>query len=282
MFAKCGKRVARRSQQTRGFFDYLAPLSNTGATTTSSQKSTGYSWEWLTWYQENANEFITNGQLDKFRDYWNGKDAESRGSVRPVNAINWDEWREKIADPTFVDTLRAEYHATVDIENSKRAGLEQVQGWSEEAIREYEQATKDKFREYGLQPPQGWTIPRSAQEAEDRFQVTLKVCEDTDAMWEESRRELVLDYEQVEAERDLFGARGEMMDYGEHPQYAEMHEENSQGTQTYTDKILYEFEYHKFTRRERLLQLQDETSRQIFLDRFKESIKIHGEANSMA
>merc|ERR1719411_2477249 len=94
-----------------------------------------------------------------------------------------------------------------------------------------------------------------------------------DDTYQKMEREYQLDYEQIEAERDMFGVKGEMMDYALHPQMAEQLEEASAGKQSYCDKILGEYEYSKYTKRERLMQLQGETQRQAFLERWKLAIR---------
>merc|ERR1719461_2671316 len=98
-----------------------------------------------------------------------------------------------------------------------------------------------------------------------------------DTQGEEYTKEMKLDYEQLEAEREMFGVKGEMMDFALHPQMAEMAEEFAAGKQTFTDKCLWEWEYAKHMKRERLMQLQDETQRAMFLERHKMALKIHGQ-----
>jgi len=247
----------------------------TAATETTKQKET-FNWEWMKWYEENNREFITSSELDKLQSFLTSKDKWSRESSRPLSTINWDEWRGKIKDPTFVDKLRADYIAEVDIQNSK-TDFNQFFSWSQEAKGEALRKVRDTMREFGQTPSDTFDIKTLTETSfENECSVIVKEAQDFDGQDKQRRHEMLLDYEQVEAERDLYGARGEMMDYAEHPQGAEMTEEEKAGKQTYVDKILHEHEFHKFHKRERLAQQRDENARQIFLDRYKENIKIHG------
>jgi len=262
----------------RGFFDFMAhrmAKPGTAVTETTQQKET-FNWEWMKWYEENNREFITSSELDKLQSFLTSKVKWSRESSRPLSAINWDEWREKIKDPTFVDELRADYIAEVDIQSSK-TDFNQFFSWSQEAKAEALRKVRDIMREFGQTPSDTFDINALTETSfENECSVIVKEAQDFDGQDKQRRHEMLLDYEQVEAERDLYGARGEMMDYAEHPQGAEMTEEEKAGKQTYVDKILHEHEFHKFHKRERLAQQRDENARQMFLERYKENIKIHG------
>jgi len=270
-------RRALTSPGKRGFFDFLAHRNaKPGVAVADTKTKETFNWEWLKWYEENNREFVTTSELDKLQNFLTSKDKYSRESSRPLSNINWDEWKAKIKDPTFVDELRADYIAEVDIQNSK-TDFDQFFSWSKEGKAEALRKMRDTMREFGQTPPDSLDInaltPKSFDE---ECSVLVEKATDFDGADKQKRREMLLDYEQIEAERDLYGARGEMMDYAEHPQGAEMTEEEKAGKQTYVDKILHEHEFHKFHKRERLAQQRDENARQIFLDRYKHNIKIYG------
>merc|ERR1719343_1125964 len=120
--------------------------------------------------------------------------------------LDFEKWRTKIADPTFVDKLEQEFKATEDYW-SKFTKYEQTNewspaGWAEESTREY---TFQKL---------------VAGEAESR---AAKEIQATEVM--EKHRELLeeirLDYEQLEAERDLFATSEDSVHFALHPQLAE-------------------------------------------------------------
>jgi len=269
-------RISRITE--RGFFDFMAhrmAKPGTAIIESSKQKET-FNWEWMKWYEENNREFVATSELDKLQSFLTSKDKWSRESSRPMSAIYWDEWKQKIKDPTFVDELRADYIAEVDIQNSK-TDFNQFFSWSKEAKSEALRKVRDTMREFGQTPSDtldfNTLTPKSFDE---ECGVIIATAQQIDGREKQKRHEMLLDYEQVEAERDLYGARGEMMDYAEHPQGAEMTEEEKAGKQTYVDKLLHEHEFHKFHKRERLAQQRDENSRQIFLERYKHNIKIYG------
>jgi len=251
-------------------------MTKPGVSVSETKTKETFNWEWLKWYEENNREFITSSELDKLQNFLTSKDKHSRESSRPLSNINWDDWKAKIKDPTFVDELRADYIAEVDIQNSK-TDFNQFFSWSKEAKAEALRNVRDTMREFGQTPSDTLDINGlTVKSFDEECSVIIEEAQNFDGQDKQRRHEMLLNYEQVEAERDLYGARGEMMDYAEHPQGAEMTEEEKVGKQTYVDKILHEHEFHKFHKRERLAQQRDENSRQIFLDRYKEVIKIHG------
>jgi len=80
-------------------------------------------------------------------------------------------------------------------------------------------------------------------------------------------------YEQVDAERLMYGHHTHAMKLSQHPQYAENMEDNQAAKQTYLDFIMADFHVKDF-KRERLHQIQDENKRKLFLERFDEGSKI--------
>jgi len=276
------RRTARQGPQaTRGFFDYLAVSS--GQVPATKQSATGgaakteekkhFSWDFIEWYRPYFGQFV--GEMDKLKAFVNSVENKAREPARPYSTVNFDEWQAKIKDPTFVNELRAEYEAQMDIAKSFKDPYQHF-SWSPEAQKELAQARREKYREFGLTPPEPQDEPKSKEAIDEGFAVTQANGQSLDEYYEKIGKEYQLDYEQIEAERDMFGVKGEMMDFALHPQIAEQIEETQAGKQTYVDKVLWEYEYQRYTKRERLMQLQDEVQRQAFLERWKHAARIHG------
>merc|ERR1739838_1056351 len=64
--------------------------------------------------------------------------------------------------------------------------------------------------------------------------------------------EIKLDYEQLEAERDMFATSEEMVQHALHPQLAELQEETAAGKQTFTDFLMRGNRYARYVKKERL------------------------------
>merc|ERR1712083_1255632 len=215
------------------------------------------------------------GNLDNIKKMVSDYQLEVKQPVLLHSKVNFDEWRDKIKDPKFVDQVEADFHADVDIANSFVDPYQHF-GWSEEGKAERRLELNEKCKKYNVPVPTKEKLPKNKEEHLKMITDAAENVGSLDQHFDEIARELRLDYEQVEAERDMFGLKGEMMDYALHPQFAELQEEYAAGKQTFVDKVLYEFEYSRYHKRERLLQLQDETQRQIFLERHKLAIKFHG------
>lgn len=280
MLAPCRYgRQALRASQRRGFFDVLAQTqakpNADGSVAAVAGKKKEFGWEWLKWFQENSPEVVEATQMGKFKELLQARETFCLSSTRPSSNINWDEWRGKIKDPAFVETLRAKYCADYDIANSY-TDPQQEQTWSEEAkaakLKEY-QAEMKKF---GITATDAGILDFNSGGCKAFDKKVMEMGRTIDDLYTDKKRDLYLSYEQAEAERDLFGYRGEMMDYAEHPEIAEMSEENLASKQTYSDKILFCHEFHRFHKRERLAQCQDDAERERFLQRYKDTIRIHG------
>lgn len=247
-------------------------------TAAAAAKKETFNWEWMKWFEEHDRQTIQATELDKLRNYLEKEDEFSREPLKPIANLDWGAWKGKIKDPKFVDELRADYCAKVDIANSK-TGFDQFYTWSEEGKKEHVNEAINNAKSMGFsldsKTREAWlamtTEGFKAEESE-----LMEAGHRQDGKGKQQKRELYLDYEQAEAEMDLFGWRGEMIELAEHPQNAEEWEESLAGRQTYTDKLLHEHEFHKFHKRERLAQQRDEKERQIFLERYKQTIKIHG------
>lgn len=268
----CGTRRVASSQAKRGFFDFLATTKAGAGGAAATRRKESFNWEWLEWFKENDTKAVY--ELDKIKAHCVRKDNQAREPSKPLPKIDWEAWKSKIKDPAFVENLRADYTAKVDIQNSFNDPLQHLT-WSSEGKKEQIEKIRESMRESGVSPPDASDLAKAAKADIDNIY--------TDPMWvqkdtenEGLRQEMYLDYEQVEAERDLYGRRGEMAYLSENPQQAEQWEEDISGRQSYHDRLLFEWEYHQYGKRERLAQCQDEKQREIFLERYKESVKIHG------
>lgn len=240
-------------------------------------KKREFGWEWMKWFQENHPSIITLSEMDKLQTLFYAREAFAQAATRPTSKINWDEWRAKIKDPAFVEELRAKYCAEFDISNSRTTPDQELK-WSEPALKEKLKEYSEEVSKSGL----AWSTDdvwlkdifcNGMKDTAPKFHEWGKNCDET---FVDMRRSLHLDYEQAEAERDLFGYRGEMMNLAEHPEIAEQTEESLAGKQTYSDKLLFEHEFHRFHKRERLAQCQDDKERERFLANYKHTIRIHG------
>lgn len=241
--------------QTRTIFDYLAELQRekTGAPRVASSKSNKkFTWDFVDYFKkqepEKAAEFESEKAQTQAAEQWLGR--------APILAPKMDfaKWRSKIADPTFVDLLEAEYKGTSDYW-VKFTTYEQTSQWTPAAMAE------ESSKDYTFQ-----RIPANEREVRQAKEVQAA---DVMERHRELLEEIKLDYEQLEAERDLYSVSQTMVGFNLHPQLAELQEENAAGKQTYHDMVLGKSLYPKYVKSERLAQAQNEQRRQIFLERWK-------------
>jgi len=252
-----------------------APASASGGLAAAPRKEKDYSWDWMKWFQENDRHVISASGFDKLQNLLESRNSFANQATRPTSKIAWDEWRAKIKDPTFVESLRANYCAEMDIATSRTSPAQELT-WSPEAQAEQIKKYQEELAKVGLK----WTD----DEVKDFFcdgskkkqEAWMEWAKTLDDDYVDNKRNAYLNFEQAEAERDLFGYRGEMMDLAEHPQAAEMAEEQMAGKQTYSDKLLFEHEFHRYHKRMRLAQCQSDQEREIFLNNYKRTIAIHG------
>merc|ERR1712173_119917 len=88
--------------------------------------------------------------------------------------------------------------------------------------------------------------------------------------------EIRLDYEQLEAERDLFATSEDCVHFALHPQLAEQQEETHAGKQSFSDFQMRGNRYARYVKKERLAQAQNENRRKIFLERWKHYSYLRG------
>lgn len=288
MIKSGGCRVLKRATASsvvrrRTFFDYLAAKKEAAtAPATIDKESSGaaqkapsakdFSWGFLDWYRDENPVFVE--QLEKLKAHMSYKDKYCLEPTRPYSAINFAEWKAKIKDPTFVDEVEADFQSKLDIAESYTDNWQPFT-WSKEAQEELRREKREEYSKFGVEPPKVGELD-SREKIEQCWKDMVGHAAEMDRQFDSAFTEYQLDYEQLEAERDMYGARGEMMDYAEHPTHAEMTEEMYAGKQTFNDKVLYEFEYSRFTKRERLMQLRDENARKLFLQNWREQVIIHG------
>ena len=94
------------------------------------------------------------------------------------------------------------------------------------------------------------------------------------AVLKEMEIEMLKDYEQLDAERMIYGQETTNMKYSEHPQYAETQEDMMSAFQTFGDFIMQPYLNNR-EKIERLSNMQDEKRRKIFLERWEKGSKIY-------
>jgi len=247
--------------QTRTFFDYLAEVSKpaTGAKVTQSDASAQFSWDFLDYFKKHEPEKAAEYE----KDYNRANKAEQwLGSPNPnAPKLDFAKHKSKVADPAFVDKLEVEYKAVSDYW-SKWTKYSQTsewkpEGWAEESQREY---SFERIESNEKEVQQAKIV--KAQEMMEKHRELLE--------------EIKLDYEQLEAERDLFLHSQETVQFALHPQLAEMQEETAAGKQTFHDYLLGKNLYARYVKHERLAQAQTENRRQIFLERYKQFSYLRG------
>jgi len=249
--------------QVRSFFDYLkeANQKSSGAVSGSQEEKldSSFNWDFVDYFRkqepEKAVEFESQQKAAKAAESW-----LHRPKINPPK-LDFDQWRSKIADPSFVDKLEQEHKAVADYW-TRFTKYEQTNEWS----------------------PAGWTEENTREYSFSKVDPTEK---DTRAAKEvnaaevmEKHRELLeeikLDYEQLEAERDMFATSEEMVQHALHPQLAELQEETAAGKQTFTDFLMRGNRYARYVKKERLAQAQNENRRKIFLERWKHYSYLRG------
>lgn len=258
MLSRCPSRtlpVVNRLQ-TRSFIDYLAYLKSKSSgvehTTQTKKKQAAFSWDFVDYFRkqepEKAADFEAQQKSSKDAENWLSRPSAAQG------VPDFEKWRARIADPAFVDRLEEEMKATSEYW-SQFTKYEQTNewsaaGWADESIKDF------SFPKL-LPGEEGARLAKETQAAE--------VMEKHRELLEEIR----LDYEQLEAERDLFATSEDMVHFALHPQLAEQQEEQFAGKQTFTDFQMRTADYAHYVKRERLAQAQNETRRQLFLERYK-------------
>lgn len=250
-----------RVLQARGFFDHLGEISKPTSKKTTSQTTTttSFSWEFIDYFNKHEPEKAAEYAGDQKR----ASNAEQYLS-KPALAhpkLDFSKNKERIADPAYVDRLETEYKAVSDYW-SKWTKYSQTTEWSAAGWVEESQ------REYSFE-----AVPANEEELR-----AAKIMKSHEVM--EKHRELLeevkLDYEQLEAERDLFATSEETVQFALHPQLAEVQEETAAGKQTFHDFLMSKGLYARYVKYERLAQAQNEERRKLFLDRYKHFSYLNG------
>jgi len=253
---------ANRVQQSRGFFDFIAETSKskTDAQTQTSRKNEGaFGWDFLDYLRKHEPEKAAEYE----KDHAKAKAAESwlGGAVPVPPKIDWAKHKSRIADPSFVDKLETEMKATEDYWKKWTKYSQTTEwkpaGWAEEQQRDFSFEKMD--------PNESEVRAAKIVQAQELMEKHRELLE-----------EIKLDYEQLEAERDLFTASEETVQYALHPQLAEMQEETQAGKQTFHDFLLGNHIYARYVKTERLAQAQNENRRKMFLERYTQYSYLRG------
>jgi len=263
MLSKSSTRTLRvlSRPQARGFFDYLAEVNKPTSKVSTSQTTTttSFSWEFLDYFKKHEPEKAAEYEGDQLRATKAEQFLQKPSQVAPK--LDFAKNKGRIADPAFVDRLETEYKAVNDYW-SKWTKYSQTTEWSSAGWIEESQ------REYSFEP-----VPKN--EAEVRAGKILKAQEVMEKH-RELLEEVKLDYEQLEAERDLFATSEETVQFALHPQLAEVQEETAAGKQTFHDFLMSKGLYARYVKYERLAQAQNEERRKLFLDRYKHFSYLNG------
>merc|ERR1719373_233850 len=196
-------------------------------------------WDFVDYFRkqepERAAEFESQQKSAKAAESWLSRPALSNPK------LDFEKWRAKIADPAFVDKLESEMKATQDYW-SKFTKYEQTNEWSPAGWAE------ESTREYSFQK----LVPGEADSRKAKEIQAAEVMEKHRELLEEIR----LDYEQLEAERDLFSTSEDCVQFALHPQLAEQQEETYAGKQSFNDFQMRGNRYARYVKRERLAQVK--------------------------
>jgi len=255
---------------SRSFFDYLkiANQVDQGISIEEQQKqqdskdksnaASSFSWEWTKWFEKNAaSEFpkVMNlrNEIQKYENY-----SSRAGASANTKSINFDEYRKKIADPTFVDNIEIDYYVNKNTLESIQ-NMNTLMKWDKQAVENFQKECGDAG--YLLMKPltedkilaNNETIQKAAQE---------------DLKNKELINELQKDFEQFDAERMMFGKHSFTMKLAENPQVAENMEDLLSGSSSVSDYNMLPI-WIDTIKRQRLIQIQDENQRKLFLERFE-------------
>jgi len=254
---------ANRVQQNRPFFDFIAetskPKTSEAQTQTSKKAEGAFSWDFLDYLKKHEPDKAAEYERDLSR----AKAAENwLGGATPVPPkIDWAKHKSRIADPSFVDKLETEMKATEDYWKKWTKYSQTTEwkpaGWAEEQQRDFSFEKMD--------PNESEVRAAKIVQAQELMEKHRELLE-----------EIKLDYEQLEAERDLFTASEETVQYALHPQLAEMQEETQAGKQTFHDFLLGGHIYARYVKTERLAQAQNENRRKMFLERYTQYSYLRG------
>jgi len=258
----------------RKFFDYLKTANEVDngksleqlkeeKTKQKQEDVTKFNWNFIEWFEKHVPENAAQLKAKKQEYLRNEMYLTQSSELRANKTIDFNEYRRKIADPNFVDELEIEFNvhknSLLSIKNMKT-----LNSWEPKAIEHFHQECSQS----------GDILMKPWDEAQENdYQQKLaegkKKQQDIHKMYDEFFKT----FEQVDAERLMYGHHTHAMKLSQHPQYAETLEDNQAAKQTYLDFVMADFHTADF-KRERLHQIQDENRRKVFLERFDEGSKI--------
>jgi len=280
MLSRSCRRINLAPRGTRSFFDYvrvanqvdagksIAEIEAEFSAEDDTKQSESFGWQWLNWFQENAPEKYAEyssmrSQFQRWEQYLGGRDVKSS------KQIDFGDYRDRIADTSFVDNLEIDYYVEKDTISSI-SDMSTLDKWTPSAV----QSFKSECDNNG-----DMLVKPLTAEDKQRQQESLENAELYDEKMKLMAAEIMKDFEQVDAERNMLGQETLMMELAEHPQYAETLEDVYTAKQTYLDYVMMPM-HNDYVKKERLRQIQDESRRKAFLERWDTASKISNGAES--
>jgi len=280
MLSRSSRRLNLSQIGKRSFFDYvrvanqvdagksIAEIEQEFTAEDDTKQADSFGWQWLNWFQENAPEKYAEyasmrSQFQRWEQYLGGRDVKSS------KQIDFADYRTKIADTSFVDNLEIDYHVEKDTISSI-SDMSTLDQWTPAAV----QSFKTECEHNGDMIVKPLTAEDKQRQAE-----SLENAELYDEKMKLMAAEIMKDFEQVDAERNMLGQETLMMELAEHPQYAETLEDVYTAKQTYLDYVMMPM-HNDYVKKERLRQIQDESRRKAFLERWDTASKISNGAES--
>jgi len=253
----------------RSFFDYLRVANDVDSGKTIEQieseltkeddqkESASFGWQWLSWFENNAPEKYAEyasvrSQFQRWEQY-----LGERG-IKSSKQIDFADYRNKIADATFVDDLEINYYVEKNTISSI-SNMDTLNTWSTSSVNSFQKECEDKG---------DLIVKPLTNEDKQREKESLENAELYDEKMKLMSQEILKDFEQIDAERMMLGQESFYMQLSEHPQYAETVEDIYTAKQAYLDYVMLPI-HRDYVKRERLVTMQDETRRKAFLERFE-------------
>jgi len=280
MLSRSSRRLHLSALGRRSFFDYvrvanqvdsgksIAQIEEEFSAEDTTKAADSFGWQWLSWFQENPPEKFAEyssvrSQFQRWEQYLGGRDVKSS------KQIDFGEYRDRIADTEFVDNLEVDFHVEQDTISSI-SDMSTLDQWSPAAVQSFQTECEGN----------GDLLVRPlTAEDKQRQKESLENAELYDEKMKVMAAEMLKDFEQVDAERNMLGHETLMMDLAQHPQYAETLEDIYTAKQTYLDYVMMPM-HNDYAKKERLRQIQDGERRKAFLERWDRSSKMYNGAES--
>ena len=223
----------------RHFFDYIKVAQEVDAgksmqdieseltAADDTKQADSFGWQWLSWFQENLPEKYAEyasirSQFQRYEQFVGSK------AVTSSKQIDFADYRNKIADPSFVDEQEINYYVERDTVSSI-ADMQTLNEWPQESISSFKEECENK----------GDLIVKPLSETDkQREKENLENAELYDEKMKLMSAEILKDFEQVDAERIMLGQETLHMQLSEHPQYAETIEDIYTAKQTFLDFVM--------------------------------------------